>query len=119
MEKKNIVEKIGSAIEATKKPNLIAKFLGAISYLGVLCLIPVILKSKNNFVRFHAAQGIILFIAEIIFTLIWIIPFIGLFIGFLGWILWSIFCLIGLINSIAGREWELPVLHSFTKRIRF
>ncbi len=118
MEKENIVEKIGSAIEAAKKPNLVARFLGLISYLGILCVIPIILKSKSGFIRFHARQGLVLFIAEIVFTLIWIIPFIGWFIGFIGWIICFVFSLTGLVKAIAGQEWKMPVLYRFTKKIR-
>lgn len=119
MEKENIVEKIDSVIESVKKPNLIARFLGLISYLGILCVIPIILKSKSGFIRFHARQGLVLFIAEIIFTLIWIIPLIGWLIGFIGWIICFVFSLIGLTRAIAGQEWKMPVLHRFTKKIRF
>ena len=119
MEKENIVEKIGSAIDAAKKPKLIAKFLGLISYLGILCVIPIILKSKSNFIRFHTRQGMVLFISEIIFTLIWIIPFVGWFIGFVGWIICFIFSLVGIIKAITGQEWKMPVLHRFTKKVRF
>ena len=119
MEKENIVEKIGSVIDSAKKPNLVAKFLGLISYLGILCVIPVILKSKNDFIRFHARQGFVLFIAEIVFTLIWIIPFIGWLVGFIGWIICFVFSLIGLFKAITGQEWKMPVLYRFTKKIRF
>ena len=119
MEKENIVGKIGSAIDAAKKPNLIARFLGLISYLNILCVVPIILKSKSNFIRFHARQGVVLFIAEIISTLIVIIPFIGPFIGVIGWIICTVFSLMGLIRAAGGQEWKMPILNKFTKKVRF
>lgn len=119
MGEKNVIEKIGSVIEATKKPGVFPRFLAAISYLGVLCLAPIILKVKNDYVRFHARQGLLLFIAEIVFILIWVIPFIGLVFGLIGWIICIVLSLIGLVNGIAGREWKVPVLHRFTNKVRF
>ncbi len=119
MGEENIIEKISSAIDATKKPGVLPRFLAAISYLGVLCLAPIILKVKNDYVRFHARQGLILFIAEIVFILIWVIPFVGVIIGFIGWIICFVFSLMGLVNGIAGREWKVPVLHRFTSKVRF
>ncbi|MBL7141668.1 hypothetical protein ISS21_01045 [Patescibacteria group bacterium] len=118
METENIVQKIESAVGAVKRPGLVARFLSAISYLGILCLAPIILKAKNDYVRFHARQGLVLFIAEIIFTLIWIIPLVGWVIGFIGWLLCFVLAIIGLIRTIAGREWIIPLLGKIAKKIR-
>jgi len=87
--------------------------------LGVLCLIPVILKAKSDYVRFHARQGIILFIAEIIFILIGIIPFFGWIIGFLGWIVCLILSIYGLTKAFKGKEWQIPFLNKLVDKIRF
>lgn len=118
MTEENIIEKIDSAVEAVKKQGVLSRFLAAISYLGVLCLLPVVLRVKNEYVRFHARQGLILFIAEIVFTLIWVIPFIGWIIGFIGWITCFIISLAGLVNGIAGQEWKIPVLYRLTNKVR-
>ncbi|MEA3293262.1 MAG: hypothetical protein U9P88_02280, partial [Patescibacteria group bacterium] len=40
--------------------------LAIISYLGIFCLVPLLLKEKNDFVKFHAKQGLVLFIGEFI-----------------------------------------------------
>lgn len=119
MTAENIIEKIGSAVEAAKRPGLVSRFLAAISYLGILCLVPIILRTKNDYVRFHARQGLVLFIVEIIFTLIWVIPFIGWVIGFLGWLLCFVLSVLGLVKTVAGREWRIPILNKFATKIRF
>ncbi len=118
MGEKNIIEKIGSAVEAAQRQGILSRFLAAISYLGVLCLVPVILKIKSDYVRFHTRQGLILFIVEIISILIWVVPFIGWIIGFVGWIICFIFSLAGLVNGIAGREWKMPFLSKFTDKVK-
>ncbi|MDA2922948.1 hypothetical protein MYX07_06825, partial [Patescibacteria group bacterium AH-259-L07] len=110
MDKENIIGKIESVVEAVKKPGLFARILSAISYLGILALVPIMLRSKDDFVRFNARQGLLLFIAEIVFTLIWIIPFVGWVIGFIGWVLCFIFAVGGFFRSLTGKRYKIPVL---------
>ena len=54
------------------------KVLAAISYLGLLCLVPLFLKKSSPYVQFHAKQGLVLLIAEIIISFVNIIPFFGM-----------------------------------------
>lgn len=119
MGEENIIRKISSAVDSAKRPGICPRFLAAISYLGVLCLAPIMLKVKNDYVRFHARQGFLLFVAEIVFILIWVVPFIGVIIGSIGWIVCFVLSLIGLVNGIIGREWKMPILHKFANKVKF
>ncbi|GEM_PF-881220 len=119
MDNEDITQKIASVVEAGKRAGIIDRLLSGVSYLGVLSLLPVILHVKSDYVRFHAKQGLLLFIGEIIFTLVWIIPFIGWVAGFLGWIICLILSLVGLIKSLAGRYWRAPVLSRFVDKVKF
>jgi len=114
----NIVEKINSAVEEIKKQGLLTRLVAAVSYLGVFVLLLVIFKVKNEYVRFHVRQGIILFCAEIVSTLVWIIPFVGWIVGFVGWITCFVLSLIGLVNGVAGREWKIPFLSRFSNKVK-
>ena len=119
MNSETITQKIESVVEAAKTPSFLARILGAVSYLGILSLIPIVLRTKNDYTRFHARQGLLLFISEIIFTLIWVIPFIGWVIGFLGWVFCFIFSVIGLVRALRGQRWRIPVLHRFVDKVKF
>ena len=114
----NITEKIEAVIEASKKTGVVDRFLALISYLGILSLVPVVLKVRNEFSHFHMRQGLVLFIAEIVFTLIWVIPMIGWIIGFLGWICCLALSIAGIVNAIIGRKWQMPVISRFTDKIK-
>jgi hypothetical protein len=37
-----------------------------VAYIGILCLLPLLLKKDNKFALHHGKQGLVLFIAEII-----------------------------------------------------
>ncbi|MFH0780327.1 MAG: hypothetical protein V1928_05795, partial [Parcubacteria group bacterium] len=49
----------------------------AISYISILCLVSLLLKKDSQFVQFHAKQGVVLLIAEVILWFVNIIPFFG------------------------------------------
>src|SRR4030043_1180257 len=87
------------------------KLMGVLAYLGILVLIPLLMKKDSSFVQFHAKQGLVLFIAEVI---LWWIPFVGWF--FLGPIV-SILALIGLVMAAMGRQWKIPVISSIAEKI--
>ncbi|MDD5626280.1 MAG: hypothetical protein PHG83_03880 [Patescibacteria group bacterium] len=118
MDQKETLEKIKSAIETTKNTSFLSKFLAAISYVGVFCFVPLVVKVKDEGVNIHARQGMVLFLAEIIFTLIWVIPFIGWIVGFIGWIFCIIVSLIGFIQSLSGRLFTAPFIHYFADKIK-
>jgi uncharacterized membrane protein len=75
---------------------------------------------KNNFAKFHTKQGIILIITSILGSVI-----LGI-IPVLGWIVYPIFqlgilifAILGIINSLNGKEKELPVIGQFAKKLNF
>lgn len=57
------------------------KILSAIGYIGLLFLVPYLVKPKDKFAVFHANQGLLLLIATVVINAIGsIIPVIGWFI---------------------------------------
>ncbi len=113
-----IKQKINSLIKGKNKISSSQKFLAIISYLGVFSLLVVILGEKSRPVYFHVRQGVALFVAEIICTLILAIPFIGWVVGFIGWILCILFSLFGLVKAAKGQEWSIPVLGKIATKIK-
>ena len=57
------------------------KVMGVLAYIGILVLIPIFAAKNSPFARFHANQGLILFIAELCLMVIsWLlggIPILG------------------------------------------
>jgi uncharacterized membrane protein len=86
------------------------KIFAVIGYLGILCLIPLLLKKENKFALFHGKQGLVLFLGEFVFFFISIIPLLGWFIGFLGILICGILSLIGIIQALIGNYWRMPVV---------
>jgi len=61
----------------------------------------------EKFVRFHAIQGISLWVLGIFY---WI-PFIGWILGIVA----LVAIIVGAINAFQGRYWQVPVLYDVVK----
>ncbi len=92
--------------------------MAAVSYLGVLIIIPYIFAKGDSFVKFHVRQGAVLFGIEIV---LWVISiFLGPVWMFLFWPLWMlwqllnlgifILAIIGIVHAVQGNEKELPLV---------
>ena len=86
------------------------KTIAAIGYVWVLCLVPLLLKRKSNFAQFHAKQGLILFIIEV---LGWLVPGIGWILVFIAGIL----AIVGIVMALDGKYWKMPFLYQFVEKL--
>ena len=88
--------------------------MGVLSYLGILALIPYFSKGLSSFARFHALQGMNLFLLEIIagvaISILSYVPVLG---GIVSWVvsLGSLaFTIIGIVNVANKETKELPII---------
>lgn len=101
------------------------KVFSALGYVGILFLIPL-LAGKTDYTRFHANQGLVLFIADVILgiaagivgSILGFIPVMGVVIsGIVGGAV-SIFALIlmiiGIVNAAQGEMKPLPIIGGIT-----
>lgn len=94
------------------------RFFSAIGYIGVLFLIPLLLRKESRYCQFHGKQGLALFIAWGVNTVILIIPFFGMIISFVGSILLFILSVLGVIKAYLGEEWKMPYIHELVKKLK-
>ena len=101
------------------------KVMGILAYLGILCLVPIFAAKNSPYARFHANQGLVLFIAEIAYGIVYgilavvfaFIPVIGLIvIALLGLasIVFVVFLVIGIMNACSGEPKKLPIIGGIT-----
>lgn len=97
------------------------KVYGILAYIGILVLVPL-LAGKTQFARFHANQGLVLFIADIILGVCISITTLvlsplgivgailgGIVSGVLGLVVF-IMVIMGIINAANGEMKPLPVI---------
>jgi len=88
-----------------------SNLMAALSYVWVLSVVMLIIKKDDEFVKFHAKQGLILFIAS----------FIGV-IPFIGWVIWLVVVvldIVGFIKALSGERYKVPVVGDIAGKINF
>ena len=90
------------------------KNIAALSYVWVLCLVPLLGKRNSEFAQFHAKQGLVIFILEVIVgLLIWFPVF-----GQLGMLVLIIVSVLGIVKAVNGEWWEIPYIYDWSKKIK-
>ena len=98
------------------------KLMSVLSYLGILSLIPFFVEKENKYVRFHAIQGLNLFVFSIIYSVaLSILSIILAFIPIIGWLLIivlglvsyaiPVFCIMGIVFACQDKAKEVPVVN--------
>ena len=95
------------------------KAYAILSYLWILCLVPLLLKKENKFALFHAKQGLVLFIGELVLGFVGVIPFLGWAILFFGTALFGVLSVVGLVQVLMGNYWKMPVVGDIAEKIAF
>ena len=114
---------LNRSAESSQDPEIQdAKFFAAIGYLMFLCFVPLILKKDNQFAQFHGKQGLVLTIAAVA---LWVadfilafIPILGWLVMFVGWISLIVLAILGIMNALGGKYWEMPFLGKYAKEIK-
>jgi len=80
-------------------------------------LVFLLLEQKNAFVRFHALQSLITFLALfIISTVIGFIPVLGILVGLVLWPLGVVLWIVLMVKAYKGERYKLPVIGDFVER---
>ena len=91
--------------ESAEDASLSEKKLNVLSYVGPLFLVPLLLRKDDSFARFHANQGLVLFLFELLTN--------RLFGGLLGVaaVIFSVSCIVlGARNVAQGKCEPLPLI---------
>jgi len=89
------------------------KAIAALSYVWILFLIPLLGKRDSAFAQFHAKQGLILFVIEIVASLFFWFPFFGQLL-MLALVVISI---VGIVKTLNGEWWKIPYLYDWSNKI--
>ena len=109
----NCGEPVGAPVHAADTSSN-DMWMGILAYLGILSLIPYLVKDQTPFVRAHAVRGINLFILEII---AWVavgvfswVPVLDGILSTLAGLAGFVFSLIGIINVANKEDKDLPFI---------
>ena len=112
------------------------KAYAILAYFGILVLVPIFGAKHSKFARFHANQGLVLFITEIIYGVVQTIilailnaalndslyglvykvsPVYTVFSVIFGllWLVFAVVAIIGIVYAATGKAKELPIIGKF------
>lgn len=92
------------------------KFFALISYISFLCVLTLLLKKENKFALYHAKQGLIIFVGEVICFVLSVIPLLRALCAIVTvvFILSSIW---GIILAAKGSYGRIPLVTEIAKKI--
>jgi uncharacterized membrane protein len=82
----------------------------ALSYCFFLWIFAFIFRKNNRFAHFHARQGIVVFIGEVVFIVLALLPFIGKIFYVTGLILFLFVSLYGIYSALTGKLARIPLV---------
>lgn len=88
--------------------------MGVLCYIGPLFLIPLLTRRSSRFIRYHANQGLVLFLAELAVELCAGVPGVGWLVALVGGFFLFIALLSGIINAAGGVMKPIPFFGNIT-----
>ena len=85
------------------------KVMSFLSYLWILFIVPLIAAPNSPYAKFHANQGLLLFLFDIVIAIVAMIHVVSA----VGGALVLIFRIIGIVNSLKGEAKELPLIGKY------
>lgn len=97
------------------------KIIAAVSYLGILAFIPLLLKKDSPFAQHHARQGLALFIVWILWGIVGLFFSLAKLSGLvsLGYMALIVVMGIGFYKAWKGEVWQLPIIGEYAKKLKF
>ncbi len=98
------------------------KVLAALSYIFIICFVPLLMARDSKFAQYHAKQGLVLFIVEAIIMLLSnifiFIPIFGWLVIMVAYIVVVVLSIIGILKALEGTYCEMPVLGEYAKKLK-
>jgi uncharacterized membrane protein len=99
--------------EATVK----TRFLAMLSYLGILCLVPMLVNTEDEYVNFHARQGLFLWMWGVLAIFGLYLPVVGRLFFSISAILIVLFSLIGILSVMLTKAWKFPFIGIWAEKL--
>ncbi|MBF0471715.1 MAG: hypothetical protein HQL48_10125 [Gammaproteobacteria bacterium] len=93
------------------------RIMALMSYLGVLVFVPLVMNRDDQYVNFHARQGLVIWIIGIVAIFVLYLPGLGkLLFSFLAMMV-MIYSFIGIISVLFTKAWKLPIIYDLSTKL--
>jgi len=94
-----------------------------LSYLGLLCLIPLLAKKDDPEVQWHAKNGTVLLFAEIAWVIVRValayagVGCAGSFVGCIVWLGFLALSVVCIVKAVNGQRFRIPLLTDLAEKM--
>jgi len=85
------------------------KLWSILSYIPILCLIPLLQEETDSDLRLHARQGVVLMLLELLICIL-LIPGVTNLLFIVSLVICILLALIGAFNAAQSKYWRIPVI---------
>ena len=107
--------------EPEEKAGDVNVLMAILSYLSIFALIPFFVEKEDEFIQFHAKQGVTLMLAEIVLSFVFMflafIPVLGCIVALLELVLFFallIFHIILMVKASKGEWYKIPYIYEYS-----
>lgn len=90
-----------------------SKLIALLSYLSILFIFPLNYGKKDEYIQYHAKQGVVLFILAIAVTFSFWLPVVCWILLIAYLVIWAT----GVINVLTGKKEPVPLVGRIAERI--
>jgi fumarate reductase subunit D len=94
-----------------------SRIMAVMSYLGILCFVPLVSNKNDEFVHFHAKQGVVIWMWGVFGVFSLYLPGLGKWMFSVSVAMVLILSLIGIVSALLNRAWKLPLIYSVSTYI--
>jgi uncharacterized membrane protein len=94
-----------------------SRLMAIMSYLGILCFVPLLRNKDDEFVNFHAKQGLVIWMWGVIGIFSLYLPGLGKWLFSFSLTMVMILSAIGILSAVLNRAWKLPLIYTVSTRI--
>ncbi|MEO5332461.1 MAG: hypothetical protein H7839_10590 [Magnetococcus sp. YQC-5] len=93
------------------------RVLTLLSYVSILCLIPLILSRDDAFIHFHARQGLVLWLWGLLCIIGLNLPGLGPFLAGISVVIIVVLSLAGMVGVLFSKQWKLPLIGGLAAKL--
>ncbi len=93
-----------------------SRLLAALSYLGILCFVPLLFSRGDRFVDFHARQGLVIWAWGVLALFSLVIPGFHWFFAFSSSVI-AVLSFIGVVSAVLLQTWKFPLIGDIADRL--
>ena len=86
------------------------RLMAAFSYLGILCLVPLLFNRGDAYVDFHARQGLVLWVWSVCAVFAMHMPVLGPYLFSTSSVMVAFLSLVGLVSVALNQSWKIPLI---------